>query len=138
MLTVAKITAGGAAGYAEYLDGRSRPSELGDYYLKDGERVEAQGRWVQGAAVVGCDPGAPVAGGALRALMDVRRPDTGEALRRAGGNGESVSAIDATFSAPKSVNTVWALSSPKLRERMETAHERQSIERSATRLGRWR
>jgi hypothetical protein len=33
VLTLAKITAGGAGGYAEYLDGRSQPAELGDYYL---------------------------------------------------------------------------------------------------------
>ena len=37
MLTVAKITSGNAAGYAQYLEGKSQASELGDYYLKDGE-----------------------------------------------------------------------------------------------------
>ncbi len=56
--------------------------------------------------------------------MAVRRPDTGGELRRAGGSGEAVAAIDATFSAPKSVSAVWALASPELRERIEQAHER--------------
>jgi hypothetical protein len=40
-------------------------------------------------------------------------------LRRVGGSGEAVAAIDATFSAPKSVSAVWALARPELRERIE-------------------
>ena len=63
-------------------------------------------------------------GGVLRQLMAVRRPDTGEPLRRAGATGEVVAAIDATFSAPKSVSAIWALATPVLRERIEQAHER--------------
>ena len=49
MLTVAKITRSAADGYAEYLDGKARAPELGDYYLKGGERTEAPGRWAAGA-----------------------------------------------------------------------------------------
>ena len=49
MLTVAKITRAAAAGYADYLEGKAQAAELGDYYLKDGERVEAPGRWAAGA-----------------------------------------------------------------------------------------
>ena len=56
MLIVAKITKGQAAGYAEYLEGKAQASELGDYYLKDGERVEAPGRWAGGRTAVGADP----------------------------------------------------------------------------------
>jgi hypothetical protein len=33
VLIVAKITRGTAGGYAEYLEGKARASELGDYYL---------------------------------------------------------------------------------------------------------
>jgi conjugative relaxase-like TrwC/TraI family protein len=123
MLTVAKVTSGQATGYAAYLDGRTQAPELGDYYLKDGERVEAPGRWVGGAQVVGGDPAQAVSGDQLRALMSVRHPDTGLPLRRVGGNGEAVSAIDATFSAPKSVSAIWALASPELRAQLESAHE---------------
>jgi conjugative relaxase-like TrwC/TraI family protein len=129
MLIVAKITQGAAGGYAEYLDGRAQPAELGDYYLKDGERVEAAGRWVAGAGVVGCDSDRPVGGDVLRALMAVRRPDNGEPLRRVGGNGQAVAALDATFSAPKSVSAIWALSDWELRERIEQAHE-QAVDRA--------
>jgi len=123
VLIVAKITKGTAGGYAEYLEGKARGSELGDYYLKDGERVEAPGRWAGGAHLFGLDPEVPVTGEQLRTLMDVRRPDTGSELRRVGASGEAVAALDATFSAPKSVSAVWALGSPELRERIEAAHE---------------
>ncbi|MGI8411628.1 MAG: MobF family relaxase [Solirubrobacteraceae bacterium] len=128
MLTVAKVTSGQAAGYANYLQGKAQAPELGDYYLKEGERVEAPGRWAGGARAVGCDPALPVDGRELRVLMAVR-PDTGAAMRRVGGSGEAVAAIDATFSAPKSVSAVWAVASLELRERIEDAHE-QAIDRA--------
>jgi conjugative relaxase-like TrwC/TraI family protein len=124
VLTVAKVIGRQAAGYAEYLEGKTQATDLGDYYLKDGERVEAPGRWVRGAATVGCEPVAPVTGDALRALMQVRRPDTGKPLRRAGASGEAVAALDATFSAPKTVSAVWAIASAGLRAEIEAAHER--------------
>jgi conjugative relaxase-like TrwC/TraI family protein len=123
VLSVAKVTQSSAAGYAEYLDAKAQPSQLGDYYLKDGERIEAPGRWAGGANHFGLNPDQPVTGEQLRTLMAVRRPDTGEELRRVGGSGEAVAAIDATFSAPKSVSAVWALAGPDLRSQVELAHE---------------
>jgi hypothetical protein len=62
VLTVVKITADWAGDYANYLDGCSQATELGDYCLKDGERVEAPGRWVTGADRVGADLEHRVAG----------------------------------------------------------------------------
>ena len=129
MLTVAKITGGAATGYAHYLESKTQASELGDYYLKGGERVEAPGRWVQGAERFGLDPSQRVTGEQLRTLMAVQRPDTGEQLRRIGGSGEAVAAIDATFSAPKSVSAAWAIAGPVLRQRIELAHE-EAIDRA--------
>ena len=126
MLTVAKVTAGGGAAYAAYLEGRAQAPEQGDYYLKDGERVEAPGRWAlgpEGAAALGLDRTQPVDGDAFHALMAVRHPVSGEPLRRVGANGEAVVAIDATFSAPKSVSAVWALGSPEVRAALESAQE---------------
>ena len=122
MLTVAKVTGAAALGYAEYLEGKTAASLAGDYYLKDGERVEAPGRWVTGAHAV-ADPGARVSGEQLRALLEIRRPDTGQALRAVGAGGAAVAALDATFSAPKSVSAVWALGDPELRAGVERAHE---------------
>jgi conjugative relaxase-like TrwC/TraI family protein len=129
VLTVAKVIRGAASGYAEYLEGKAQAAELGDYYLKDGERVEAPGRWASGARIVGQDPGAVVSGRVLRELMAVRRPDTGRPLRRVGGTGEAVAALDATFSAPKSVSAIWAVADPELRAEIECAHE-QAIDRA--------
>jgi conjugative relaxase-like TrwC/TraI family protein len=122
VLTVAKVTAKVASGYANYLEGKTAAGELGDYYLKDGERVEAPGRWVAGAGAAGCKPGT-VSPEALRELMAVRHPGTGEPLRAVGSSGEAVAALDATFSAPKSVSAAWALADPDLRQAIETAHE---------------
>jgi conjugative relaxase-like TrwC/TraI family protein len=123
VLTVAKVTAKVAAGYADYLEGKTTATSLGDYYLKDGERVEAPGRWVSGATAIRAERSAPVTGRELRELMAVRHPGTGGALRPVGANGEAVAAIDATFSAPKSVSAAWALADPALRARIEQAHE---------------
>ena len=131
MLILAKITRTSAGGYAEYLEGKAQAPALGDYYLKDGERVEAPGRWAAGAERFGLDGRRPVSGEQLRVLMDVRRPDSGEALRRVGATGEAVAALDATFSAPKSASAVWALADPALRERIEAAHET-AIDRALT------
>jgi len=127
VLTVAKIAASGAAAYGQYLEGRTIVLEAGDYYLKSGERVEAPGRWTlgaQGASALGVDVFRPVAAEEFRALMKVRNPATGGALRAGGAGGEAVAAIDATFSAPKSVSAVWALGSPELRAALEAAQER--------------
>ena len=44
-------------------------------------------------------------------------------------SGEAVAAIDATFSAPKSVSAVWAVADPELRAAIEQAHE-QAIDRA--------
>ncbi len=107
----------------DLLHGKAQPSQLGDYYLKDGERVEAPGRWAAGAQLFGLAANDAVSGEQLKALMAVRRPDDGRELRRAGGSGEASAAIDATFSAPKSVSAVWALADPGSRERIEVALE---------------
>jgi conjugative relaxase-like TrwC/TraI family protein len=128
VLTVAKIAGSGAAAYGEYLEGRTVAVEAGDYYLAaDGERVEAPGRWLlgeQGAATLGVDAGRSVAAEQFQMLMAVQNPATGGRLRAGGAGGSSVAAIDATFSAPKSVSAVWALASPELRAEIELAQER--------------
>jgi conjugative relaxase-like TrwC/TraI family protein len=131
MLTVVKITGVQADVYADYLEAKTTPSTAGDYYLKDGERVEAPGRWIGGAEHVGEDPVVRVTGEQLRALMAVTHPVSGEPLRAAGASGEIVAALDATFSAPKSVSAVWAIADPELRAQVEQAHET-AIDRTMT------
>jgi conjugative relaxase-like TrwC/TraI family protein len=128
MLTVAKIAGSGAAAYGQYLEGRTQAAGAGDYYLAGGgERVEAPGRWAiseRAAELLGVDAGRAVGAEQFQQLMAVRHPATGEPLRAGGAGGSAVAAIDATFSAPKSVSAVWALASPELRGEIEAAQER--------------
>jgi conjugative relaxase-like TrwC/TraI family protein len=127
VLTVVKVSVAQGGVYARYLEGRAARSAAGDYYLRDGERVEAPARWVLGplgAGAVGVeDSDGPVDPDAFRSLMAIVNPASGRPLRRSGGNGNAVGAIDCTFSAPKSVSAVWALAGPELRGRIEAAHE---------------
>lgn len=128
MLTIVKVSVAQGVVYARYLEGRAARSAAGDYYLRDGDRVEEPGRWVLGrlaAAEIGVeDPDTRVDSDMFRSLMAVVNPATGGPLRRVGGNGNAVGAIDCTFSAPKSVSAVWAMASPELREAIEAAQER--------------
>jgi conjugative relaxase-like TrwC/TraI family protein len=48
----------------------------------------------------------------------------GTQLRRAGGDGSRVAGVDVTFSAPKSVSALWAVSGAYERARIEAAHGR--------------
>ncbi len=65
--------------------------------------------------------------------MGVRNPSTGGRLRAGGAGGSAVAAIDATFSAPKSVSAVWALSSPELRAEIEAGAGARSGRRAQAR-----
>lgn len=131
MLILAKITGSQAATYGQYLQGKTRAAGLGDYYLKDGERVETPGRWAAGAELFGLDPSVPVTAAQLHALMAVTRPDNAQPLRHVGSTGEAVAAIDATFSAPKTVSAIWALADARLRTSIEQAHET-AVDRALT------
>ena len=128
MLTVAKVKGSSADAYRQYLEGRTAPDDRGDYYLKDGNVVEAPGRWVigpLGAAALGLDgPELALTSEAFKAVMDGRHPVTGEPLRRAGADATRVVALDLTYSAPKSVSVVWAFADPELRVAIEGALER--------------
>jgi conjugative relaxase-like TrwC/TraI family protein len=132
MQTTHKISGGAAAGYAAYL---TSPSDRGDYYTESGEgEGEADGgvvmvpsRWHGSPALLaalGLSPGAPVEREDLASLMRGVSPVDGGELRRAGGDGSRVAGIDLTFSAPKSVSALWAVSSRYERARIEAAHTR--------------
>jgi hypothetical protein len=79
-----------------------------DNYLGAGE---APGVWSGGLAgelgLVGV-----VEGDDLRALIDRRRPGGGEPLAAGAGQRPTVRAVDATFSASKSVSLLWAVGWP--------------------------
>jgi hypothetical protein len=48
VLTVVKVSVAQGGVHARYLEGRAARPAAGDYYLRDGERVEAPARWVLG------------------------------------------------------------------------------------------
>lgn len=95
MLRLAKLTD------AEYVLGQVAAG-LEDYYLGHGE---SPGVW-SGKLAAKLGLTGLVAGDDLRALIDRRHPNSGVVL--AGGKRTKVRAIDATFSAPKSVSLLWA------------------------------
>ncbi|HEV3319953.1 MAG TPA: MobF family relaxase [Solirubrobacteraceae bacterium] len=127
-MTAASIGASRGGGYARYLESKTVEPERGDYYLTpNGEMTQAPGRWLADADTLeslGVQPGEPVDGADFIALMEGRHPGTGRWLRPEGGGGGRGGGIDVTFSAPKSVSTVWALGDPWQREQIEQAHAR--------------
>lgn len=149
MQTTHKIGGSSATGYAAYL---TSMSDRGDYYLTnagqsgegtgEGDRAGGSGvansRWhgsPQLLGQLGLAPGAPVQHDELLDLMNGVSPATGEELRRAGPDGTRVAGIDLTFSAPKSVSALWAVSGPVERERIEHAH-RQAVASTVGRIER--
>ncbi len=122
MQTTHKIPGDGAAGFAAYLT--STPSR-GDYYLgEDGEPERPEGHWHGSAPmlrVLGIDPEGPVGRDDLLSLMGGVAPGSGVAFRSVGGDGSRVAGIDLTFSAPKSVSALWAVSGAYRRAQIEAA-----------------
>ncbi len=96
--------------YAGLAEDRDRPLEARgrgpvDYYL---DPDEPPGRWWgSGRAALGLD--GPVVGADLRSLLEASHPASGDHLGRQFGD-SSARGFDATFSAPKSVSVLWALS----------------------------
>ena len=109
MLRLAKLTD------AEYvLDQVAAGVE--DYYLGSGEAPGVwTGRLAEQLGLVGV-----VEADDLRALIDGCHPDSGERL--AGSKPATVRAIDATFSAPKSVSLLWAFGPPEAATVVSIAH----------------
>jgi conjugative relaxase-like TrwC/TraI family protein len=128
VMTAASIGASRGGGYARYLESKTVEPKRGDYYLTpDGEMAQAPGRWLADPETLeslGVRAGGPVDGADFIALMEGRHPGTGRWLRPEGAGGGRGGGIDATFSAPKSVSTVWALGDPWQREQIEQAHAR--------------
>ncbi len=128
VMTAASIGASRGGGYARYLESKTVEPERGDYYLTpDGEMAQAPGRWLADPETLerlGVQAGGPVDGADFTALMEGRHPGTGRWLRPEGAGGGRGGGIDVTFSAPKSVSTVWALGDPWQGAQIEQAHAR--------------
>ncbi len=125
VMTAASIGAAKGGGYARYLESKTVIPERGDYYLSpEGEPTQAPGRWLaspETLARLGLE-GENVEAADFIALMEGRHPRSGEWLRGEGAGGGRGGGIDLTFSAPKSVSTIWALGDASQRVDMEAAH----------------
>jgi conjugative relaxase-like TrwC/TraI family protein len=90
-----------------------------DYYL---DPDEPPGRWRGGGRhALGLDGN--VEGAALRSLLEAAHPGTGARLGRRFGD-SSARGFDATFSAPKSVSVLWAVSpDPFVRAEVLASHD---------------
>ncbi|ABD86223.1 MobF family relaxase [Rhodopseudomonas palustris] len=90
-----------------------------DYYSREGE---PPGRWA-GRGAERLSLVEPVTQGEFDAALQGVDPKTGERLAQIGGRGREHSAgWDMTFSAPKSVSVLWALSDAHDREGIEQGH----------------
>jgi conjugative relaxase-like TrwC/TraI family protein len=126
VVSASSIGAAKGGGYARYLEAKTVAPERGDYYLTpDGELTQAPGRWLADPETLdrlGIDQEGAVAAGDFVSLMEGRHPGTGRFLRPEGAGGGRGGGIDVTFSAPKSVSTVWASAEPCQRQEIEAAH----------------
>jgi conjugative relaxase-like TrwC/TraI family protein len=118
-----KIAGAAAGGFVSYL---TASTTRGDYYV--GGELEGDGGVWHGSPEaldeLGLDPRQPVSRSELVTLMQGRSPASGEPLRRVGGDGSRVAGVDATFSAPKSVSALWAVSDRYRRAQIEVAHRK--------------
>jgi conjugative relaxase-like TrwC/TraI family protein len=108
--------------YAGLAEDRDRPSPGRgpvDYYL---DPHEPPGRWWgKGRDALGLD--GSVTGADLRSVLEGRHPGSGDWLGRRFGE-KSARGFDATFSAPKSVSVLWALTpDPWVRAEVLAAHD---------------
>ena len=123
VLTVAKITAGGAAGYAE-LSGRPLPAGGAGRLLPQGRGAGRSTR------TLGCrrrpwsaaSHSRPLAASSCVTLMAVRRPDTGVPLARVGGTVRR-SRRWTRRSPPRSQSAPSGRSPTRAAGRIERAHE---------------
>ncbi len=115
MLSIGKMTAGREDYYVAGLS-----SGDDEYYL---DPIETPGRWTgAGSYMLGLD--GPVEAGGFRAVLAGLNPETGMALVANAGRPGRVTGFDLTFSAPKSVSLLWALSDPETARMVAEAHDR--------------
>ncbi|MGH9153654.1 MAG: MobF family relaxase [Acidimicrobiales bacterium] len=105
--TTLKASSAGLDGLLAYYAGLATRDGVArgpvDYYL---DRNEPPGRW-RGGGCAALGVGGEVRAEQLEALLTARHPAAG---KRLGFGDRSARAFDATFSAPKSVSVLWALS----------------------------
>lgn len=124
--TTMKATKDSVAGLVNYLEGRTERSHGGDagaaaagYYVDEDEPPGYW--WGDGCDAVGL--AGRVQRGQLTNMLQACHPNTGEVLGRRFGD-KSALVFDCTFSAAKSVSTLWALSDdPSVQSEVLAAHD---------------
>lgn len=117
MLSIKPLGAGDAQGYSDYQEGEAEKNRE-DYYAGEGDA----GQW-GGALSEKLGLSGDVEKGELLKMLQGFHPKTGEPL--AGNAGDKHKpGWDCTFSAPKSVSTVWALGDADIQSAIDRAQER--------------
>jgi conjugative relaxase-like TrwC/TraI family protein len=123
MQTTHKIPGSSATRWAKYLVSLNSRA---DYQNRDGNRLVPT-QWHGSKDMLarfGLTPGDPVKLEDLRPLMHGYNPLTKEAIRPTGADGTRTAGVDLTYSPPKDVSALWALSDPYRRAQIEAAHRK--------------
>ena len=108
-----------AASASYYLESQRSFRHPNEYYTA-GE--EPDGVWFNPAGLLGLENGGRVDSGDFQRLYNGFAPDGSTRLTRNAGSETRAPGVDMTFSADKSVSTLWAIADPALRSRIEDAH----------------
>ena len=108
-----------AASAAYYLESQRSFRHPNEYYTA-GE--EPDGVWFNPRGLLGLENGGKVDSGDFHRLYHGFAPDGSTKLTRNAGGEQRSPGLDMTFSADKSVSTLWALADPELRGEIEKAH----------------
>lgn len=120
MMSLSARSAGGATSYYVHMDADAHraggEADKEDYYAREGT-----GRW-HGAGARALGLHGDVTADAFSDTASGWSP-TGEPLSQNAGDPDRRAGWDATFSAPKSVSTAWAVADESVRRAIEAAHD---------------
>lgn len=119
---------------------RSAPGNISQYYAQErlgyyGQGMEDRGLW-QGAGARALNLPDAVTSSAFSHLLTGHMPDGRTPLVKNAGSTGRHSSWDLTFSAPKSVSTLWAVAPPELRQQIASAHAG-AVKEAVDQLERW-
>ena len=108
-----------AASASYYLESQRSFRHPNEYYTA-GE--EPDGVWFNPAGLLGLENGGKVDSGDFQRLYNAFAPDGSSRLTRNAGSDQRSPGVDMTFSADKSVSSLWAIADSELRSEIEQAH----------------
>ena len=126
-----------AASASYYLESQRSFRHPNEYYTA-GE--EPDGVWFNPRGMLGLENGGKVDSGDFQRLYNGFAPDGSTRLTRNAGSEQRSPGVDMTFSADKSVSTLWAIADPDLRGQIEQAHNdaaRVALEETVFRYCAW-